>query len=75
MGFGIPLDAWLRGPLRDWAEDLLGEKRLTNDGFFHAAPIRKAWSDHLCGQRNMHYPLWVILMFQSWLDHERRGSA
>ncbi len=75
MGFGIPLDAWLRGPLRDWAEDLLAEKRLTNDGFFHAAPIRKAWSDHLDGTRNMHYPLWVILMFQSWLDRERQGAA
>lgn len=75
MGFGIPLDAWLRGPLRDWADDLLDETRLNNDGFFHAAPIRKAWTDHLSGNRNMHYPLWVILMFQSWLDHERQGSA
>ena len=74
MGFGIPLDAWLRGPLRDWADALLDERRLTSDGFFHAAPIRKAWSDHLSGTRNMHYPLWVILMFQSWLDRERQGS-
>ncbi len=68
MGFGIPLDTWLRGPLRDWAENLLAESRLTNDGFFHAAPIRKAWTDHLSGNRNMHHPLWEILMFQSWLD-------
>ena len=75
MGFGIPLDKWLRGPLRDWAEALLSESRLTNDGFFHAAPIRKAWTDHLSGNRNMHHPLWVILMFQSWLDQERRGGA
>jgi asparagine synthase (glutamine-hydrolysing) len=74
MGFGIPLDAWLRGPLRDWAEDLLDETRLKSDGFFRPAPIRKAWIDHLSGARNMHYPLWVILMFQSWLTQERRGT-
>ncbi len=75
MGFGIPLDAWLRGPLRNWAEDLLDETRLKSDGFFRPAPIRKAWIDHLSGARNMHYPLWVILMFQSWLTQERQGSA
>ena len=74
-GFGIPLDTWLRGPLRDWAETLLAEPRLNSDGFFHAAPIRKAWTDLLSGNRNMHHPLWVILMFQSWLDQERRGDA
>jgi asparagine synthase (glutamine-hydrolysing) len=61
--------------LRDWAEALLDEKRLISEGYFHAAPIRKAWSDHLSGTRSMHYRLWVILMFQSWLDHERQAAA
>lgn len=68
MGFGVPLDSWLRGPLRDWAEALLDERRLREDGFFKPAPVRQAWLDHLSGVRGMHYPLWVVLMFQAWLE-------
>ncbi len=71
MGFGIPLDRWLRGPLRDWADALLDEGRLRREGFFEAAPIREKWQEHLSGRRNWQHHLWIILMFQAWLEHER----
>lgn len=68
MGFAVPIDVWLRGELREWAENLLEEKRLREEGFFDPAPIRKRWSEHLSGTRNWHNELWVILMFQTWLE-------
>ena len=67
MGFGVPIDRWLRGPLRDWAEDLLNENRLNQEGFLNAKPIRQKWQEHLSGRRNWQYHLWTILMFESWL--------
>lgn len=66
-GFGIPLAVWLRGPLREWAEDLLNEQQIERDGYFYSQPIRKAWEEHLSGKRNWAYRLWSILMFQAWL--------
>lgn len=69
MGFGIPLDSWLRGPLRNWAEFLLDENKLKQQGFFDYAIIRKVWAEHLSGQRNWQYQLWNVLMFQAWLDN------
>jgi len=68
QGFGIPLSEWLRGPLRDWAESLLDEQRLKEEGYFYPEPIRHKWNEHISGQGNWQHHLWSVLMFQSWLE-------
>ena len=68
MGFGIPLDRWLRHDLRDWAEDLLDERKMTQQGFLNPTPIQFKWKQHLSGKRNWQYHLWDVLMWQAWLQ-------
>ncbi|MBY0544315.1 MAG: asparagine synthase (glutamine-hydrolyzing) [Gammaproteobacteria bacterium] len=70
MGFGVPLDSWLRGPLRDWAESLLDKSLIERQGFLRAEPIAKKWQEHLSGKRNRQHLLWNVLMFQGWLQNE-----
>jgi asparagine synthase (glutamine-hydrolysing) len=73
-GFSIPLDRWLRGELRDWAESLLSERRLREDGFFQVRPIREKWAEHLSGKQAWQHELWDILMFQAWWNETRQRS-
>lgn len=69
MGFGVPIESWLRGPLRAWAEDLLDPVRMRQEGFLDPDPVHAKWREHLSGRRNWHYSLWGILMFQAWLRY------
>jgi asparagine synthase (glutamine-hydrolysing) len=68
MGFGLPLDDWLRGPLREWAEAQLDPFRLRSEGYFDSRLVRDEWRLHLSGSTNRQYNLWSVLMFQSWLE-------
>lgn len=65
-GFGIPIGDWLRGPLRDWAEDMLSEQKLREAGYFQPTVVRRQWSEHLSGRFNRQHSLWAILMFEAW---------
>ncbi len=67
-GFSIPIGEWLRGPLRAWAEALLDERRLREDGFFDPGPVRRRWADHLAGRQEAGQALWPILMFGAWRE-------
>ncbi|HLY62942.1 MAG TPA: asparagine synthase (glutamine-hydrolyzing) [Terriglobia bacterium] len=68
MGFAVPIDAWLRQPLREWAEALLNEDRLKREGYLNPVPIRKIWAQHISGERNRADMLWDVLMFQAWRE-------
>jgi asparagine synthase (glutamine-hydrolysing) len=74
MGFGVPLAAWLRGPLRDWAEALLDPRRLRREGYLDPEAVREAWSQHLAGWRDHRLLLWNLLSFEAWLDEITRES-
>lgn len=75
MGFGVPIGQWLRGPLRNWAENLINSNHLHEEGFFDVSFIQKKWQDHLSGHRNWQYELWNILMFQAWLDDFYKSNS
>ena len=68
MGFGVPIDQWLRGPLKEWASELVESSRLVREGFLNAAVVSEKWRQHQSGERNWQYHLWAVLMFQSWLQ-------
>ncbi|WP_394180948.1 asparagine synthase (glutamine-hydrolyzing) [Marinomonas posidonica] len=70
MGFGVPLAEWLRGPLKDWAENLLDKNRLHDQGFFDVSVVHRKWQEHVSGKRNWQTQLWAVLIFQAWLDSE-----
>ena len=75
MGFAVPLSDWLRGPLRDWAEDLLDPSRMRQDGFLDGARVQGRWRDTLEGRRNGSGSIWAILMFQAWLRSTSESSV
>jgi asparagine synthase (glutamine-hydrolysing) len=74
MGFGVPIDRWLRGPLREWAAALLAPERLRREGFLRPGPVTDKWVEHQSGRRNWQYHLWDVLMFQAWLEAEDAGG-
>lgn len=75
MGFGVPIDTWLRGPLREWAEELLNEKRMKEEGYLHPDLVQKRWQEHKNNQKNWQYPLWNVLMFQAWLEKTKAAMS
>jgi len=75
MGFGVPIGAWIRGPLREWAEDLLSPSSLGREGLFDVDFIRSKLAEHLSGRRNWQYALWTILQFQAWRQAERSAVS
>jgi asparagine synthase (glutamine-hydrolysing) len=75
MGFGVPVERWLRGKLRSWADDLLAETRLRREGIFDPSVIMRRWQQHRDGLVDWSVPLWSVLMFQAWMDRWETGGA
>ena len=75
QGFAVPVEEWVRAELRPWAEELLDENRLQQDGFFQERNVRRKWTDHLSGRGDWGRPLWNVLMFQGWLDAQKSQKA
>jgi asparagine synthase (glutamine-hydrolysing) len=74
-GFAVPLGAWLRGPLRAWAEDLIDETTVRNQGFLNTQVVRSLWKSHLHGTTDNHAALWDVISFQAWLRSQRSAPA
>jgi asparagine synthase (glutamine-hydrolysing) len=74
MGFAVPIDEWLRGPLRNWASELLDPARLRREGFFRPEEIAGSWREHLAGSRNRQHDLWTVLMFQAWFEEASKPA-
>ena len=68
MGFGVPIDSWLQGPIKEWAESLINPSKIKNQGYLNSDLIQKIWQEHLSGERNWQAKLWNVLIFQSWLE-------
>ena len=70
MGFAVPLDSWLRGPLRCWAEALLSTPKLEEHGIFDSRAVRALWIQHQAGTYDWQYHLWDVLVFQQWINSQ-----
>jgi asparagine synthase (glutamine-hydrolysing) len=73
LGFGVPIERWLRGGLKEWAESLLSERALLDDGFMNSKAIRKCWDSHIFDGKNKQNSLWTVLMLQAWLAEQHHG--
>jgi asparagine synthase (glutamine-hydrolysing) len=75
MGFGVPIDEWMRGPLREWAESLLSDRTLREQGLLRSEVVRDVWAEYLRGNGRWHHHLWAVLMLQAWLEETRPRLA